>query len=60
MVGNSALQMDKAILRGLFHAVRLSPGVVTEWTFFVQDGALGYNERQKSDPPPEGGGHVRS
>ncbi|MCJ1455412.1 hypothetical protein MMC28_005767 [Mycoblastus sanguinarius] len=37
-----------------------SPGVVTEWAFFVQDGALGYKEMRKCDAPPEGGGHVRS
>jgi len=37
-----------------------SPGVVTEWAFFVQDGALGWKGARKCDPPPEGGGHVRS
>ena len=36
------------------------PGVVTEWAFFVQDGALDYKEMRKCDTPPEGGGHVRS
>ena len=37
-----------------------SPGVATEWAFFVQDGALGWRETRKCDAPPEGGGHVRS
>ena len=37
-----------------------SPGIVTEWAFFIQDGALGWREARKCDASPEGGGHVRS
>jgi len=37
-----------------------SPGLVTQWAFFVQDAALGYKEMRKCDAPLEGGGHVRS
>ncbi|MCJ1476751.1 hypothetical protein MMC13_005420 [Lambiella insularis] len=37
-----------------------SPGIATEWAFFVQDGEIAYKAIRRCDPPPEGGGHVRS
>ena len=37
-----------------------SAGVVTEWAFYEEDGAVRIRATRKCNPPPEGGGHVRS